>query len=104
MPKVFLNFRVPGGQRISAVDNFNTLPLFPFKTGGDATGIINPDVYQMTMNKDEIEGKGKKIKGQIREEVGKLTDNKTEQLKGKIEQVEGDIQQGIGKIKKELKD
>jgi uncharacterized protein YjbJ (UPF0337 family) len=56
----------------------------------------------MTMNKDEIEGKGKQIKGQIREEVGKLTGNKTEQLEGKIEQVEGDVQEGIGKIKRKL--
>ena len=54
----------------------------------------------MTMN--EIEGKGKQIKGQIREEVGKLTGNKTEQLEGKIEQVEGDVQEGIGKIKRKL--
>jgi ribosomal protein S26 len=38
----------------------------------------------------------KQIKGQIREEVGKLTDNKTEQLKGKIEQVQGKVQEGIG--------
>ena len=56
------------------------------------------------MNKDEIEGKGKKVKGQIREEVGKLTGNKTEQVKGKIEQVEGDVQAGIGKIKRKLKE
>jgi len=66
--------------------------------------IMTPHVYLMTMNKDEIEGKGKKIKGQIREEVGKLTGNKTEQLKGKIEQVEGDVQEGVGKMKKKLKD
>jgi uncharacterized protein YjbJ (UPF0337 family) len=67
-------------------------------------GIINPDVYRMIMNVDEVKGKGKKIKGQIREEVGKLTGNKTEQIKGKIEQVEGDAQEGIGKIKRKLKD
>jgi uncharacterized protein YjbJ (UPF0337 family) len=54
------------------------------------------------MNADEIKGKGKKIKGQVREEVGKLTGNKTEQVKGKIEQVEGDVQEGIGKIKRNL--
>jgi uncharacterized protein YjbJ (UPF0337 family) len=49
------------------------------------------------MSKDEVKGRGKKIKGQIREEVGKLTDNKTEQIKGKIEQVQGKVQEEIGK-------
>ena len=56
------------------------------------------------MSKDEIEGRSKQIKGKVREEVGKLTDNKKEQVKGKIEQVEGDVQEGIGKIKRKLKD
>jgi uncharacterized protein YjbJ (UPF0337 family) len=56
------------------------------------------------MNIDEVKGRGKKIEGQIREGVGKLTDNKTEQIKGKIEQVEGTIQEEIGKIKRKVKD
>ncbi len=49
------------------------------------------------MNKDEVKGKGKQIEGQIREGVGKLTGNKTEQAKGKVEQVEGKAQQEVGK-------
>jgi uncharacterized protein YjbJ (UPF0337 family) len=55
------------------------------------------------MSKDEAKGKVKQIKGQVREEVAKLTDNKTEQLKGKIEQVEGQVQEGIGKVKRKVK-
>lgn len=35
-----------------------------------------------------------------REEVGKITDNKTEQVKGKIEQVEGKVQEEVGKAKR----
>ena len=58
---------------------------------------INSKVYLKNMSKEEVKGRGKKIKGQIREEVGKLTDNKTEQLKGKIEQVEGQVQEEVGK-------
>jgi len=64
---------------------------------------INTEVYRIDMSKEEVKGRGKKIKGQIREEVGKLTDNKTEQLKGKIEQVEGKVQEEIGKIKRKAK-
>jgi uncharacterized protein YjbJ (UPF0337 family) len=56
------------------------------------------------MSKDEVEGKVKKLKGQIREEVGKITDNKTEQVKGKIEQVQGDVQETVGKIKRKSKE
>jgi uncharacterized protein YjbJ (UPF0337 family) len=56
------------------------------------------------MSKEEVKGKGKQIKGQIREEVGKLTNNKTEQLKGKIEQVEGKAQEEIGKVKRKAKE
>ncbi len=56
------------------------------------------------MSKDEVEGKAKKLKGQIREEVGKITDNKTEQVKGKIEQVQGDVQETVGKIKRKAKE
>jgi uncharacterized protein YjbJ (UPF0337 family) len=64
---------------------------------------INSDVYSTNMSKDEVEGRGKKVKGQIREEVGKITDNKTEQIKGKIEQVEGKVQEEVGKIKRKAK-
>jgi len=72
-------------------------------------GIIIPEqrIYgsgNMSIEKDEVKGKGKQIKGQIREEVGKLTDNKTEQLKGKIEQVEGKVQEEIGKLKRKAKE
>jgi len=56
------------------------------------------------MEKDEIKGKGKQIKGQVREEVGKLTGDKTEQVKGKIEQAEGKVQEEFGKLKGKAKD
>jgi uncharacterized protein YjbJ (UPF0337 family) len=56
------------------------------------------------MSQEEAKGKGKQIKGQIREQVGKLTHNKTEQLRGKIEQVEGKAQSEIGKIKRKAKE
>jgi uncharacterized protein YjbJ (UPF0337 family) len=56
------------------------------------------------MSKDEAKGKVKQIKGQVREEIGKLTDNKTEQLKGKIEQVTGKAQEEIGKAKRKAKE
>jgi uncharacterized protein YjbJ (UPF0337 family) len=65
---------------------------------------INYEDYQANLSNDEVEGRGKRIKGQIREEVGKITDNKTEQLKGKIEQVEGQAQEEIWKVKRKAKE
>lgn len=56
------------------------------------------------MSKEEANGKSKQIKVQIRKEVGKLTNNKTEELKGKIEQVEGKAQEEIGKVKRKAKE
>ena len=59
---------------------------------------INSASYPANMSKDEVEGKAKKLKGQIREEVGKITGNKTEQLKGRIEKAGGTVQENMGKV------
>jgi uncharacterized protein YjbJ (UPF0337 family) len=60
---------------------------------------ISPALRLMIMSNDEVKGKAKQIKGDIREGVGKLTNNKAEQVKGKIEQIEGVVQEEIGKAK-----
>jgi len=64
---------------------------------------IEEDVIDTTKNKDEIKGKVKQIKGTAREEVGKLTGNKTEQVKGKIEQLDGKVQETVGTVKRKMK-
>jgi len=56
------------------------------------------------MSKEEIKRRGKQAKGKVREEVGKMTNNKTEQLKGKIEQVEGKARGEIGKVKRKAEE
>lgn len=63
---------------------------------------IKPLLCPIIMSNDEVKGKGKQIEGKVREEVGKLTGNKTEQVKGKIQQVEGKVQEEIGKAKRKL--
>ncbi len=55
------------------------------------------------MSKEEIKGRGKQAKGKVREEVGKMTNNKTEQLKGKIEQAEGKVREEIGRAARKAK-
>jgi uncharacterized protein YjbJ (UPF0337 family) len=55
------------------------------------------------MSKEEMKGRGKRTKGEVREVVGKMTNNKTEQLKGRIEQAEGKAREQIGKAARKNK-
>jgi len=55
------------------------------------------------MNSDQLSGKIKKVKGDIREAAGKaLGDNKMKN-KGKIQNATGKIQEAYGNIKEDLK-
>jgi uncharacterized protein YjbJ (UPF0337 family) len=56
------------------------------------------------MRTEEVEGISKQIHGQIRDQVGRLTNNKEEQVKGKIEQIQGKAQEEIGKVKRKSED
>ena len=54
------------------------------------------------MSNQEAEGARKKVEGQLREDVGKLTDDKSEEIRGKGEKVQGTIQQDLGKAKRKV--
>ncbi len=51
------------------------------------------------MNRDEIKGKAKDIKGRMQRQAGEWTGSTEQQLKGAASQVEGKMQAGIGKMK-----
>jgi uncharacterized protein YjbJ (UPF0337 family) len=55
------------------------------------------------MNKDEIKGDAKQVKGSVREKAGKATDDNETEAKGKAEQVEGKVQEKYGEAKDALK-
>ncbi|MBE0594508.1 MAG: CsbD family protein [Burkholderiaceae bacterium] len=48
------------------------------------------------MNRDRIEGNWKQLKGKVREQWGKLTDDEIDQIAGKREQLVGRIQETYG--------
>ena len=48
------------------------------------------------MNNDRIEGNWKAIKGKVKEQWGKLTDDEIDQLEGKGEQLAGKLQERYG--------
>lgn len=49
---------------------------------------------------DQVEGKLHGAKGQIKETVGKLTNNKNLEAEGIIEKAEGKAQEKVGQVKK----
>lgn len=56
------------------------------------------------MNKDQIAGTAKQVKGDVKETVGKLIGDKTMENKGKVQNTAGTIQKGYGDVKEDLKD
>jgi uncharacterized protein YjbJ (UPF0337 family) len=63
-----------------------------------------PTVFmESPMNKDQIAGKAKQVKGNVKETVGKVFGDKSLENEGKVDDAAGTIQQGYGDIKEDLK-
>jgi len=56
------------------------------------------------MSEEEAKGRNLKLKGKIREEVGKITGDKSAQIEGKAEQAIGKIREEAGKAKRKIED
>ncbi|BAN46462.1 CsbD family protein [Metapseudomonas resinovorans] len=54
------------------------------------------------MNEDQVKGRGKQVKGQVKEAAGKLIGNKTLENKGKVQDTAGKIQKHYGDLKDDL--
>ena len=48
------------------------------------------------MNKDILEGKWKQIKGQVKQQWGRLTDDRLDRISGRYEELSGLIQEKYG--------
>lgn len=51
---------------------------------------------------DEVKGKGKQVKGAVKEELGKLSGNRDLENSGTADRVEGNVQEGFGKTKRKI--
>src|SRR4030095_2405730 len=73
------------------------------RPAGDTTGWIqgNMDTGGHQMNWDRIEGSWKQMKGKVRQQWGKLTDDDLETIAGKKDELSGKIQQRYGIAKDE---
>ncbi|MVP00606.1 CsbD family protein [Paenibacillus lutrae] len=48
---------------------------------------------------DKIKGGISKTKGEVKDQVGNATNNKSLQAEGKMDKAKGEVQEGIGKLK-----
>lgn len=55
------------------------------------------------MNWDEVQGKWKEMKGNVRSKWGELTDDDVDEVAGDREALEGKIQQKYGRSKEEAR-
>jgi uncharacterized protein YjbJ (UPF0337 family) len=55
------------------------------------------------MNKDELHGKMDNLKGRAKEAAGAITGNKQREAEGLAERVKGAVREKIGKVKDEVK-
>jgi len=58
----------------------------------------------MDANQDIVQGKWQELKGQVKQQWGKLTDDDLQRLSGKTEELAGVLQQryGYGKVQAEM--
>jgi uncharacterized protein YjbJ (UPF0337 family) len=54
------------------------------------------------MNKDKIKGSLNQLKGEAKEQWGKLTNDPSTETEGKLDKVKGKCKEGIGKVKEKL--
>lgn len=67
----------------------------------DGTYISFISTMEIIMNKDQIEGNWEQLKGSVRKQWGKLTDDQVAQIKGDRQKLSGQIQEAYGVAKEE---
>jgi uncharacterized protein YjbJ (UPF0337 family) len=55
------------------------------------------------MNKHQVRGVADKVKGKVRETVGRATGNREQELKGDIQQGSGHVEKAVGDAKERTK-
>jgi len=54
------------------------------------------------MNKDELKGKGKKIKGHVKQQAGRLSGDERLVAEGAADRTAGEVQEGFGKARRKV--
>lgn len=53
-------------------------------------------------NSDEMKGKGKQVKGNIKDKVGEWTNNPDLEAEGEVEHAEGTVQENVGTARRKV--
>jgi uncharacterized protein YjbJ (UPF0337 family) len=72
---------------------------------GDVPGVDgSPNILgeEKAMNADQLKGRWKQFKGELKEKWGKFTDNDLQEIEGNYEKFIGKVQQRYGDKKSEL--
>ena len=62
------------------------------------------ETLEEIMDKDRIDGAGKKVSGSIKEAIGKITGDKNSRAEGKARKTAGEIQSDFGSAKDSVRD
>jgi uncharacterized protein YjbJ (UPF0337 family) len=72
-------------------------------TGASCSFDRHPNIEEMTMDWNRVEGNWKQFKGSAKEKWGKLTDDDLDVIEGRREQLEGKLQQRYGFAKDQVR-
>ena len=56
------------------------------------------------MNRDELDGKVKQVKGKVKQGIGDLTDDEQLRDEGVADEAEGEVQEGFGTVRRKVGD
>jgi uncharacterized protein YjbJ (UPF0337 family) len=56
------------------------------------------------MNKDELDGKVDRLKGEVKQTVGKMTDDQELHDEGVVDETAGRVEEGFGKARRKVGD
>jgi uncharacterized protein YjbJ (UPF0337 family) len=56
------------------------------------------------MHKDEVKGTAKKLRGDVKDKIGKATGDNKLRADGAADKAEGSLQKGVGKVKDKIRD
>lgn len=62
------------------------------------------ETLEEIMDKDRVDGAGKKVSGSIKEAIGKITGDKKSRVEGKANKAAGEAQNDVGSAKDAVRD
>ncbi|MBS4212625.1 MULTISPECIES: CsbD family protein [Neobacillus] len=56
------------------------------------------------MNKEKVKGSVDQVKGELKEQWGRLTDDESKVVEGKVDKAKGKLKEGYGEVKDKFSD